>query len=262
MKSWMKRKIRSGKVTETSLFFLGEKKQQRRGKVKGSTSERQKDRNMNTAIRKLARTLNCNLTRRWIMLTLTYEGVLPESLAEATRNVQLFFKKLSYRGVTPAYVWVTSDKDSHTGESRRLHHHLIMTHTGINLKYRSGEFKAAYVSGETLEDIWGHGMIKVERIEEADDYTPLAVYLAKQAAGGENVKKWHCSRGLKKPEIISEEIVDRPGALRAPGGAEVMEISEYDEEIGTHYMRYVVKPSRKKSAAKRQEIAMQYHMRS
>lgn len=245
---YMRRKIRSGKVTEVSQFFVGDRRP-RKTRVKGSSSAAKKDRNLNDAVRRLARILNCNLTEDWIFLTLTYsEEALPSSPQEAVKRMQLFLRRLRSRGVRFAGVWITADKDSRTAEIKRLHHHVVISGQGISLT--GGKKKTAWAGGQTLEDIWGSGIVLATPIEETDDYTQMAVYLVRQAVSGEDVKKWHTSRDLKQPEIISEEIIDRPQALRAPGGADVKEITEYDEQSCSHYIRYVAQSQRSKSKDK------------
>ena len=245
----MRRKIRSGKVTEVSQFFLGEKKS-RRPRVKGSSSAAKKDSNLSQAVRRLGRTLNCNLSSEWLLLTLKYEGALPATREDAERNVKLFIRRLARRGVKFSGVWITADRDAMTKEPVRLHHHMLIRLTPqIRVKQvkrpnSDKRYLCAWLGSDTLEDIWGHGQMNVRRIADVDDYSPLAVYFVEQAVDGDNVKKWHASHGLEQPEIISEEILDKAEALRAPGGADIKEMSEYDEEFGTHYIRYVARPDR------------------
>ncbi|MBR2365914.1 MAG: hypothetical protein IKA78_01960, partial [Oscillospiraceae bacterium] len=81
-----------------------------------------------------------------------------------------------------------------------------------------------------------------------EDYTGLAAYLVRQAVESPDGKRWHPSRGLKKPVIESEHVISHPRELRAPGGAKVHEVGKYDETQGSHYIRYTRKKKTEKLA--------------
>ncbi|MBR2080241.1 MAG: hypothetical protein IJ980_01225, partial [Oscillospiraceae bacterium] len=83
---------------------------------------------------------------------------------------------------------------------------------------------------------------------DQEDYTGLAAYLVRQAVESPDGKRWHPSRGLKKPVIESEHVISHPRELRAPGGAKVHEVGKYDETQGSHYIRYTRKKKTEKLA--------------
>lgn len=234
---WVTRTVVSGKVTERSKFFHGRRRP--RAKRKGSTSLAQKDRNMNTAVRQLARGLNCNVEASWIFLTLTYEDEhLPKTAEDAWKEVTLFIRRLKRRGIDVKGFWITADK-SKDGDPARLHHHMVIEGSGIAIQKTIDKSMAVIEGGDALQGIWGRGFVYAEPVEDQIDRTPLAAYLVRQAEDEPGKKKWRCSTGMKKPVVVSEVITDRAGELHVPPGAEVMEIGHYDEETGSQYVRYI-----------------------
>lgn len=230
---WVTRTVVSGKVVERSKFFAGRRRP--RTRKKGSTSLAQKDRNMNTAVRQLAKIANCNMDPSWLFLSLTYsEESMPATAETAWKNITLFIRRLKRRGMDVKGFWITADKHK-DGSSARLHHHMVIDGSGID--------------PEALEQIWGLGFVHAEHAKEQDDYTPVAAYLVRQAVDEPGKKKWRCSLGLKKPIVKSELITDRAGEIHIPPGAEVLEISHYDETTGSQYVRYIPAQKPKKQDA-------------
>lgn len=245
---WVIRTVRSGNVIEKSQFYLGEKKP-RAPRRKGSSSAARKDANMNTAIRQLARTINCNFHSRDLLLTFTYDeehfAKIGEDAEQAEKCMSLAWRRLRRAfaavGMQLRGFWTTADKDAETGERVRLHHHAVISGEGVTVAFdENGELTELSVAGRSFAELWGMGTAHAELLREQDDYTAIAVYCLKQAVGGENAKKWHASRGLAKPEV-KEQIITNPRELRAPGGAVVSEIGRYNSESGGHYIRYVRK---------------------
>lgn len=246
---WMIRTIRSGKVIEKSQFFVGERKP-RSDRRKGSSTLRRQDLNMADAVRRLARIINCNFEKGDLLITLTYDDDhLPSDSIEADKCCSLFWRRLTryFKSLLPDEklkgVWITSDKDEKTGAPARLHHHLVISQTGFQKSF-TGE-GSVRLGTKPLEEIWKNGFVYAEALKEQEDYTAVAAYLVRQAAAGSDQKKWHPSRGLKKPVIESERIVENPKELHTPPGAIVQEIGEYDRDTGTHYIRYIRKPRKK-----------------
>lgn len=242
---WMIRTVKSGNVIEKSQFFYGGRRP-RRDRRKGSSTVAKMDQNMNQAVRRLARTINCNFSRTDLLLTLTYDADhLPQDYKQADRQVALFTRRMERSGAKVQGVWITADKDKQ-GNPERLHHHAIIKADGIDLK-KTGDVLTAFVGGRKLEDVWGCGILHAEHLEDQEDYTPLAAYMVRQAVDVPDAKKWHSSRGLAKPVIEDEVITQQAEELRAPGGADVLEIGHYDAETGSHYIRYIRRPREKKA---------------
>ena len=241
----MIRTVKSGNVVEKSQFFCGVRRP-RKDRRKGSSTLKKMDQNMNQAVRRLARSMNCNFGSADLMLTMTYdEKSLPDCYQDADKRVALFIRRMGRAGAKVAGIWITADKDK-KGDPERLHHHMIVKGGGVELR-KTGEVMTAFVGGKKVEEIWGCGIVHAEHLEEQQDYTPLAAYLVRQAVDEPDAKKWHASRGLEKPVIEDEVMRDYAEELRAPGGADVLEIGHYDAETGSHYIRYIRKPREKKA---------------
>ncbi len=248
---WMIRTIRSGKVIEKSQFYVGRRKP-RQERRKGASSAKKLDANLRDAVKRLARTINCNWSHGDLLLTLTYDeeniGKVGEDFDAAEREGGRWWKRmrreLKARGVKLRGVWMTSNTDPETGELVRLHHHAVISTEGIEIERgEHGEILGARIGERTLADIWGNGTADVKPLREQDDYTAIAAYFVAQARRDRpDAKKWHASRGLKQPVIESEKIVARARELHTPPGATVLEIGKYEEGSGSHYVRYIRKP--------------------
>ena len=258
---WMIRTIRSGMTVEKTQFWVGEKRP-RSPRRKGATTQAKAERNLTGAVRRLARILNCNFREGDLFVTLTYDHE-PQSIEEADKACALFWRRMSRAlGERLKGVWITADKDEDSGVSVRLHHHAVISGAGIEVK--DGSQAEACIGGRALSDIWGHGYVDVRPLNAGQqDFTPVAAYLVRQAAGCAGQQKWHSSRGLEKPVIVDEQITYDPRELRAPSGADVKEISHYDEQTGSHYIRYIYtpKPRRKKGGPVRHETKQEARQR-
>lgn len=259
---WVVRTWRSGKVIEKSQFYVGERRP-RAPRKKGSTTLERKDKNMNTAVRRLARIINCNWGRGDLWLTFTYDDAfLPGSSKEADKRMDLAWRRLRRAletvGVQLRGYWITADKDPETGDEVRLHHHAVISSEGVTVRWgEDGQLAECSVNGRELADIWGMGSIDVETLREQDDYTPIAVYCIRQSVDAPDAKKWHATRGLKKPVVEREVVVDRPRELRAPGGAVVREVGHYDSMGGGHYIRYIRGPKAPKVGGHKERLLWQ-----
>ena len=236
---WMIKTVKSGKVIERTLFYAGERKP--RSPKAAASSAARKEKNLIASVRSLARGINCNFGPEDYLITLDY-AVEPTSAEAAEAECALFWRRLARAvgGKLRGYR-VTADKDAEDGQPVRLHHHLVVGGEGLRLI----DGRLICADGRDIEAVWGLGGAGAKHLHARDDYTGLAAYLVRQAAGGKGKQKWHSSRGLKKPVVESLKIVDRPRPLRAPGGADVHEVGAYDEGSGSHYIRYVRRPKDK-----------------
>ena len=250
----MRRTIRSGSVIERSQFFVGERKP-RRDRRKGNSTMAKKDANMKTAVRCLARVLNCNFHKGDLLITLTYDdehlGKCAETPEQAEQTVWKFIRRLSYAlgklGADLKTVWITADKDEKSGRYVRLHHHLVVSGENFTIERQDGVITNVLVGKKPLRKMWGNGFVNVEPLAEQPDYTPIANYFVRQAVNGTDTKKWHSTRNMEKPIIESEIVTVSPSELRAPGGATVLEVGPYDIENGSHYIRYIRKARNEKT---------------
>ena len=239
---WMIRTYKAGRVVEKSKFWVPNTMKARRGRVKGSTSAAKRDQNARRAVHVLARILNCNFGKDDIYATLKFDdeylaliggdyGTLSRLLGNFIKRLRRKLRKL---GVELKWVAVPSEMDGTTGERKRLHVHMVLTGSGI--QWRDG---AWYVGEECLEDIWGMGSIYAEPLRSQHDYTPVALYMLRQARRDvPDAKAYTTSRNMIQPEI-TERIVHTGNAMRQPPRAYLLEASQYDAATGCHYIRYL-----------------------
>lgn len=229
------RTYRAGKIVERSKVWVPTQAKVRGGRVKGNTSAAKRDRNAMQAVRALARSMNCNCNRTWLhMVCKLDDSHLALFDAEPEKWLKNFRARLSRavkkQGGELAYYEVLSHKDGETGEEKRLHVHYVIRLESV--RFEGGRWT---LGGKALRDIWGMGSVWAEPLHDQPDYTPLALYLLRQA--DRNGKKaYNPSRNLKKP-IITETVALTSRPLRAPAGAVVME-NNWDAIKGTNYIRY------------------------
>lgn len=233
----MIRETISGAVTEYSKFYVPEGTRPRSSR-RGKSSPRKQDQNDRDAAKRLARILNCNFRAGDALVTLTYAAETER--AEGEKKVKNFLRRLKRQadkaGLTFRWVLVSSEQTDE-GEQARLHHHLVIS--GDLLRF-DGQEHRWYIGKQPAEQAWGLGWADVRTLRDQKDYTPVAVYLVRQARREPDEKKWTSSRNMKKP-IVKERLVVRPGPLKAPKGALVLHSGEYDIQSGSHYLRFLRK---------------------
>lgn len=234
------RTYKSGRVIEKSKFFVDDRVKVRRGKVKGNTGAAKRDANARAAVKACARTLNCNADCHDVLVTGKYNdewlgrfSSWEEQDKLTAKALRRFRTALRKQGVEMRALWVSSEIDGESGRPVRPHVHIVLMGGGVI--FRDGEW---WIGEKTITELWGMGSTYTEPLHDQVDYTPLAVYLLRQARRGENVKKYSCTRNLKKPEI-SEQVVTTAGAMKAPARALLLESGEYNIETGCHYIRYL-----------------------
>lgn len=244
---WVVYKIVSGSVVEKVKAWRSGEPTGRRRRVKGSSGLKKLEANLRGAVKSLARTLNCNFSEKDVFLKLGYDDAsLPEDWREQEKTVELFLrrlkKQLKKQGVGRLrWISLCSEVNGTTGEAVRKHVHLVIS--GEGLTFSDGAWRCG---DKTLEEIWGMGGVYGEPLRRMPDYTPLALYLIRQAGREPDRKKYHVSRGLKKPVVEEYEVLtDRE--LRAPAGAVVTD-QRYDAVAGVNYVRYIAPPRKLRSA--------------
>lgn len=233
----MYKRIRCGDVVDRVRTYVGDRKKERSVRCHESSSS-QRESNLRQSIRELTRLFNCNVDSSWLMLVLSYEGEAPADARAAEKFAVNFWRRLARilgPDQRPLGVWLTADKDSKSGEPRRLHHHVVIDSAGITIKELEDHLEG-YVGDKSIEDIWGHGFVKIRRIEKDKTYKALADYLVRQSVSGKNLKKWHGSRGLERPVVEMIEYSEEKLDLRPPVGAEVLERSELDTDSLSEFL--------------------------
>ena len=234
----MVRKYVSGRVVEKSKFWVTAQTRPRKRKAAAS-SERKQDENGRSAVKQLARLINCNFVRGDIWLTLNYTDAALSGLGAgadrdevkkaAEHQLENWLRRCRRKlGENFFYIAATSDMDGETGEAARPHHHVLIPAWAEELCVKE----------------WKLGRPDVQHLRDQEDYTPIAVYICRQCRRQANARRWRPSRNLKRPVITEEECLTR-APLRPAPGAKVLDMGRYDEESGNHYIRYVPKKRRR-----------------
>lgn len=240
MKVLMRYKITSGRVVEkrdvlmdVTLDPTERRPRPRRGKYQGRQLAAQVERNLAEAIRRLARSINCNFGPGDLFMSLKYNNDrLPATREEAERIAGNFVRRLqrAYQkamGKKLRWVLVTADRSSKTGEPVRLHHHLVIP----------------AMDWEILARHWPDDQMTVRYLDGRGDYTGIARYMVQNAGYRRGHRTWRTSQGLDKPVYSAPEPVHSgAGSFRIPRQAVVMERQETrDEQSGfaAAYVRYV-----------------------
>lgn len=264
MKALMRYKIISGRVVEKRDVLMDvsldptSRRPRARGKRRGRSAASQIERNMREAVKRLARTLNCNFQGGDLFLSLKYaDERLPAGKEEARRDARNFIRRIAraYRKATGKklrWALVTADRSSKTGKPVRLHHHVVMDAVDWDLIARH----------------WPSDQFSYRRLDGSGDYTAIARYMIVNAgyaghgqgdghrqrdgsccpAGQKNrpsvcARTWSTSQGLDKPVFTAPEPVKGAGRFQVPKDARIVEREvREDEESGFHaaYIRYVM----------------------
>lgn len=255
-KVFMVRRYQAGRVVEQSGFWVSPNVKPRNSRKRGCTPQRKQDANGRAAVRRLARTINGNFGPGDYLLTAKYDAKGMEKInrnaEEAKHQLKLFTERLrnavKKTGAELKWIGITSEVDGDTGEVVRIHHHMVVSGDAFQV-----EHKVMYVGSRKLDGIWKFGTVDWQPLKHQDDYTPLALYLCRQAHCGRDEKKWSCSRNLEKPNIRERIII--PRELRVPAGATVLEKGSYDPLVGTHYIRYLLpKREEKKNGRRKRRV--------
>lgn len=148
--------------------------------------EAQRNLNNKNSRKMCERVIGENFGDRDLWGTLTYtDAEMPETMAEAIRNMQNYIKRLNYRRKKMGlknlrYVYTTECSDK-----GRWHHHIIL----------DGD-----MSMDEVEAVWKKGRRnQVRRLQRDENgLVGMARYITKEKKG-KHQKTWCCSKGLRKP---------------------------------------------------------------
>lgn len=231
----------SGVIGEKIKYWVpGEKPSKSQRSIRSSI--KQQERNEANAVRRVARQIHANFGTGDSLLTPSYsedgikrlaEGIDPNAedredrIFEAARHDMRLWIRRTQRacaaaGVPLRYIAVTSDMDEKTGESVRVHHHVI-----VNAE-----------AAEIARKKWKGGEVHEERLFDEADRTRLAGYLLNQVRRLPDEKKYIPSRNLVTPQPVDR--IARSGAeLKVPQGGQLLYRGPYMPGM-PQYIRYVV----------------------
>jgi hypothetical protein len=242
------------KVIEKSRFYVPSNVKPRSGR-KAATTERKQDANDRDYVKRLARSINCNFGKGDFLVTLEYcdeayaelietcagddAEELEAAIYQAAKScVEKIIRKardiLKREEISLAYICMTSQKNPDTGDSVRVHHHLLMPKECVG----------------AMSALWEYGICNLTPLRGQEDYTPIAEYFAAQAPKVKDAKKHTASRNLLKPHI-RETVDEVRRELRAPAGSKLIYKSAYVPDVEgfantAQYIKYIPKKRRKK----------------
>lgn len=254
MKKLMEYKIVSGHTVEIRRAWMPASrgcgpKRPRRNKIAGNTSERKIRANEAEAIKQLARLLNCNLERGWMLVTLKYDNEhLPADRDALQKSAAKYLKKLrsafkAEHGRTPRYFAVDGTWSPEKDRPARYHHHVVIE----------------ACSADMLRGLWhGGGSVICEDIDNRKDHTALAVYLYRNTERCERgERRWSTSRGNLVKPIYTEpvEVTEVDGIEPIPDSV-MMEMTRLDDEEGNAVSSYVRCVLPEKPEVRRRQVVL------
>ena len=128
-------------------------------------------------------------------------------------------------GVEIKAAFVTSDMDGETGETVRIHHHLV-----INREAREFFVDAwSELGGVSWSPMWNY----------QEDRTDIAAYMLRQVRHVPDVKKFRTTRNLVPP-VPKDRIVNTAAELQVPRGGKLLFRREFSRTEQAQYIRYVL----------------------
>lgn len=156
--------------------------------------EKNREKVLNRARRDLRRIINvnigkyANITSKFVSFTFA-ENVI--DLGFANKEWRKFIKRLNrYFDKDIKYVVVPEFQ-----ERGAVHYHAVF-------------FNMPYIPARKLFDIWGHGFVKINKIDDVDNVGAyICKYMRKQSVDDRlsGKKSYFCSRGLYKPKEITDK---------------------------------------------------------
>lgn len=257
---WVIRTYVSGRVGEKIKYFVPGVKPKNKKQYKSDV--RKQEQNFYSAERNFARLINANYSAGDIILGLDYsnEGVSfieqkatecvggekgacvctgeynigfsdEEEMMKAIRDAAEHELRLCIRrvkracekkGIECKYLAITSDMDGETGETVRIHHHLIVSRE----------------VAEIFREKWHMGGSFVSALRNQEDYTEIAHYLMSQVRKIPDSKKYISSRNLIRPKP-KDRVAVSGTEVRVPKGCKLLFRSEYNEHR-PQYIRYYI----------------------
>lgn len=249
---WVIRTYESGSVGEKTKFWIPGTRPTGKTRRREKDAVKKQEQNEYSAQKQMARLMNANFDGGDLLLGLDYsddglarlEAWAREKWSEfdsadevqkleyireaAERELRLVLRRvkreLAKDGVELRYIAITSDMDGQTGESVRVHHHLMV----------GKEVKAAFVGkwkqlGHVAwSPLWDY----------QDDRTQIAEYFIKQVRRIPDAKKYISSRNLIRPKP-EDRVALSDAELRVPKGGQLLFRQEF-KPGRPQYIRYTL----------------------
>ena len=267
-------------VIEKTRYYVGDRAKARGKRKKGNTNHRKQEQNFNSAIKRLARILNCNFNHDGgMLLGLDFDDAAIERLqdraaARATGADMGASGKPRATGAdmgasgkpraTGADMGDEMDRIRDAAEKEgKLYWRRLKRKLGKDIKVvlvtsdmdgDTGEIARVHchivlqaekdVSWDMLRELWPNGTVDIKQLKQQADYSKLAAYLMRQVRRQPDKKKYSASRGMVMPQTKEREIAFM-SEIKTPPGAQVFE-RRYADDESSQYVRYLPKKKEKK----------------
>ena len=258
---WVVRTYEAGAIGEKTKFFIPGARPTGKVRRKDRDAARKAEQNEYSAQKAMARLINANFVSGDLLMGLDYSaegmekilawgrskglGVDSEDpqvqmdavweaasheLDNALRRVK---RKLKKQGMDLKAIYATSDMDGETGESVRVHHHLIVS-AGTQEAFLEAWEKYG-LGGVSWSPLW----------ENQEDRTPIAEYIVRQVRRIPDAKKYRSTRNLVRPQP-KDRVALSDAELRIPVGGKLLFRQEF-KPGRPQYIRYELPPKRRKT---------------
>ncbi len=239
---WVIRSYRAGMIGEKIKYWVpGERPTKSARQLRSDIRKQQQ--NEASAVKRVARLLHENFRGAVdVLLGLDYSREGLQELAAgldqgaedyqerlyhaAHHQLRLWIRRVlracKAAGIPVRYIAVTSDMDGETGETVRVHHHVVLNAEALAVAL----------------DKWTLGGTNHEKLYGSLDQTPLAEYLLAQVRRLPDEKKYIPSRSLTIPQ--PKDRIARNGAeLAVPRGGQILHRNEFKPGM-PQYIRYIL----------------------
>jgi len=190
------------------------------------TTEAQREVNKRNAEKTLFRKMECNFIPGVdLYVTLSYKGRRAPKEEQAYRDIANFIRRvkryLIKHGLPELkYIYVTEFEGPNL-QKVRIHHHVIMSGTGLDEK--------------TIKHLWGKGRVHCRLLEpDEKGFIALTKYVLKTPHGNGG-KRWRCSQNLIDPEQnVSETHIGRRRAERMASDMEESASKIFSKRYGAY----------------------------
>jgi len=250
---WVVRTYTAGSVGEKTKFWVPGKRPDRRLSRRQKAAVKKQEQNEYSAVKRLARILNKYFSGGDLFLGIDYaqkgieklekwigkQGIDLQQLDEAQAMAAMWEaadnelvnclrrarRRAKEAGVEIRAAFVTSDMDGQTGESVRVHHHLVIN------KEAKEFFVQAWkdLGGVSWSPMWDY----------QDDRTDVAEYMLRQVRRIPDAKKFRTTRNLVPP-VPKDRIVHSEAELQVPRGGKLLFRREFTKSGQPQYIRYVL----------------------
>lgn len=250
---WVVRTYKAGSVGEKTKFWVPGKRPDKKLTRKQRAAIKKQEQNEYSAVKRLARILNKYFSGGDLLLGIDYadngirklekwiekqgkdlQALNPEETMaamweaadhELVNCLRRAKRRAKEAGVEIRAAFVTSDMDGQTGESVRVHHHLVINR----------EAKEYFV--QAWKDLGGVSWTPMW--DWQDDRTDVAEYMLRQVRRIPDAKKFRTTRNLVPP-VPKDRIVHSEAELQVPRGGTLLFRREFAKSGQPQYIRYVL----------------------